>query len=164
MKKVVRLTESDLLRVVKRVLKEEYTPEKESEYYKLTLQRDFIKSQLDSLSKRYEEISERLNKIELLYHPKLIISFVKGKRGEKGDRYSGRIMIPNKYRMNPKSENERFYSIVSSPKNASEYTGKDDPKLIKDLTNEFRKKFSNPKWLDLLNFNPDDILFDKNIN
>lgn len=156
MKKVIRLTENKMIDLIKTIIKEEYTPEKENEYEKLKQERDSIKSQINDLRKRYNEINEKLEKIDIFYHPQLIVSFARGK-------YVGRVLVPSKYDSNM-DEPKKYYITVLSTKDASEYSGKDDPELIKDLTNKIRKKSTDPNWLKKINFNPDDILFDKNIN
>lgn len=169
MKKVVRLTESDLLKVIKRVIKEDYSPENESEYNKLLQQRESIKSEIENLQRRYDNLSERIKKINLFYNPKLIISYAASKT-KFGDRYLARVLVPKEYWSDTKSSkldksgNKTFHFVLTSPKRASEYTGKDDPELIKDFQNEFRKKTVNQKWLNNINFNPNDVLFDKNMD
>jgi hypothetical protein len=156
MKKVIRLSEDEMIGMIKSIINEEYTPEKQETYRKLKEKRDYLKLQMSIMTAAYNDINAEMKKLEMVYDPKLVISIIRTP-SSRGDRYVGRIKVPEEYMKNP-ADYKRFYYTVHSPKITSEYTGKNDPNLINDLLDMFRSKFSTENWLKKINFNPDDVL------
>ena len=100
-------------------------PVSKEEYHSLKVTRETLSSQIDSLVDKLRSTESRWEFLEAVYNPRINIIEVNNK--SQGHRYMGKFSIPD---MTGKPKR-----ITISIAKADEFTGKDDPSLIK-LANE----------------------------
>ena len=74
MKKVIRLSEDEMIGMIKSIINEEYTPEKQETYRKLKEKRDYLKLQMSIMTAAYNDINAEIYK--RIYHNLSLLSIV----------------------------------------------------------------------------------------